>query len=85
MVCPGEAGHNERVIRHPTKGIFDTARAEWRRVEGAPGRPGRIEVAFVDHLVGMRDAADPDGAVLIFTQREWDAFVGGVTDGEFDL
>ena len=34
---------------------------------------------------GMRDAADPDGAVLVFTQPEWDAFVGGVADGEFDV
>lgn len=73
------------MIRHPTKGIFDTARAQWRRFEGAQAGPGRIEVAFVDHLVGMRDGSDPDGAVLVFTQPEWDAFIGGVTDGEFDL
>lgn len=65
--------------------MFDTSRAQWRRVEGARDGSGRVEVAFVDHLVGMRDAADPDGAVLVFTQPEWDAFVGGVADGEFDV
>jgi hypothetical protein len=76
---------------HPTKGVFDTGRAEWRRADGGVeagpdvGGHGRIEIAFVDDLVGMRDSADPDGPVLVFTQAEWDAFVGGVTDGEFDL
>ena len=84
--------HNERVTMHPTKGVFDTSRAEWRRADGGVVGAGldadngsRIEIAFVDDLVGMRDSADPEGPVLVFTQAEWDAFVGGVTDGEFDL
>ncbi len=33
----------------------------------------------------MRNGADPDGPVLVFTQAEWDAFVEGAKDGEFDL
>ena len=36
-------------------------------------------------LYVMRDAADPDGEKLYFTQAEWDAFTAGVKDGEFDL
>ena len=36
-------------------------------------------------LYVMFDAADPDGDKLYFTQAEWDAFVLGVKDGEFDL
>jgi hypothetical protein len=32
----------------------------------------------------MFDAADPDGGKLCFTQAEWDAFILGVKDGEFD-
>ena len=35
-------------------------------------------------LYVMSDAADPDGAKLYFTQAEWDAFILGVKDGEFD-
>jgi hypothetical protein len=35
-------------------------------------------------LYVMFDAADPDGAKLYFTQDEWDAFILGVIDGEFD-
>jgi hypothetical protein len=36
-------------------------------------------------LYVMYDAADPDGGKLYFTEAEWDAFVLGVKDGEFDL
>jgi len=34
--------------------------------------------------VTMRNAADPDGPTLYFTEAEWEAFVAGVKDGEFD-
>lgn len=64
---------------HP-KGAFDAAGADWRRAEGST-----VEVAFVDDLIGLRDGKDPSGPVLVFTQGEWDAFVGGAQDGEFDL
>jgi Domain of unknown function (DUF397) len=36
-------------------------------------------------LYVMFDAADPDGSKLYFTEAEWEAFVLGVKDGEFDL
>lgn len=38
-----------------------------------------------DYVITMRDAKDPDSPTLIFTPAEWDAFVAGVKDGEFDL
>jgi hypothetical protein len=65
-------------VAHPLKGEFDLTRARW---QGS----GRIQVAFVDDLIGMRDGQDPDGQVLVFTEAEWDAFVAGAKDGEFDL
>lgn len=34
--------------------------------------------------VGVRDSKDPDGPVLKFTPGEWQAFVGGARNGEFD-
>lgn len=43
-----------------------------------------MEVAFVGDGVAVRDSKQPDGQVLLFTQAEWDAFVGGAKDGEFD-
>ncbi|MER6944942.1 DUF397 domain-containing protein [Nonomuraea sp. NPDC000554] len=33
---------------------------------------------------GVRDSKNPTGPTLIFTPGEWDAFIGGVKDGEFD-
>jgi hypothetical protein len=74
------------LVQHP-KGRFDLSRAVWQRAEGDAfdASEGAVEIAFVDDLIGMRNSADPDGPVLVFTRAEWDAFVGGVQDGEFDL
>jgi hypothetical protein len=44
-----------------------------------------VEVAFVDGAIAVRDSRNPTGPVLLFTRSEWDAFVGGAKDGEFDL
>lgn len=77
---------NETVRQHPLKGEFDTAEADWRRVENSDGSPGKLEVGFADNgLVALRYAEDPEGTILIYTPAEWDAFVAGVKDGEFDI
>ena len=34
--------------------------------------------------VGVRNSRDPSGPVLRFTSDEWQAFKGGVLNGEFD-
>lgn len=68
-------------VEHPLKGRFDLGRAQWQ----SSGEDGRIQIAFVDDLIGMRDGHDPDGPVLVFTEDEWDAFVAGAKDGEFDV
>jgi Domain of unknown function (DUF397) len=34
--------------------------------------------------VGVRNSRDRGGAVLHFTPDEWQAFLGGVRNGEFD-
>lgn len=44
---------------------------------------GCVEVAFVNGRVGVRDSKNRDGAVLVFTPKEWDAFLSGVADGQF--
>ena len=46
---------------------------------------GCVEVAILGDRVAVRDAKDRAGPVLVFTAAEWDAFVGGVRVGEFDL
>jgi hypothetical protein len=34
--------------------------------------------------VFVRDSKDPDGPVLTFNAREWEAFIAGAKAGEFD-
>jgi uncharacterized protein DUF397 len=44
-----------------------------------------VTVAVLDDgQVAVRDDKVADGPVLTFTAAEWDAFVAGVKDGEFD-
>jgi hypothetical protein len=35
--------------------------------------------------VAVRHSKAPDGAVIVYTRGEWEAFIGGVKDGEFDF
>ncbi|WP_055478289.1 DUF397 domain-containing protein [Sphaerimonospora mesophila] len=48
------------------------------------GQAGVEHKADAERLYLLRDSKDPNGAVLAFTPGEWDAFIGGVKDGEFD-
>ena len=44
-----------------------------------------VEVASLGgEEIGVRNSRDRGGAVLRFTPDEWDAFLGGVRNGEFD-
>jgi hypothetical protein len=62
----------------------------WRR---SGSGDGAIEVAFVRsgssppdraEWVLMRVAGDPDQRVLVFDQHEWECFLDGARNGEFD-
>jgi hypothetical protein len=70
-----------------SKGLrVDLSRAVWRKsTASGPNCDNCVEVAFVDGAIVVRDSKNADGPVLVFTQAEWDAFVGGAKDGEFDL
>jgi S-adenosyl methyltransferase len=58
----------------------------WR---GSGRRPGTIEVAFTtakgQDWALLRIAGDPDQRVSVFTCHEWDCFLDGAKNGEFDL
>ena len=44
-----------------------------------------VEVASLpDGQSGVRNSRDAEGAVLRFTSDEWQAFIGGAHNGEFD-
>jgi len=64
---------------------LDWSRATWRKsIHSDTG--GCVEVAFVDGHVGVRDTKDAGaGPILVFTPYEWNAFLAGARNGEFDL
>ena len=43
-----------------------------------------VEVAFEGGAVHVRDGKNPTGGVLGFSAAEWDAFLAGARDGQFD-
>ena len=57
---------------HPAAGPGPAGRA------AAPGPAGRAE------WVLMRVAGDPDQRVLVFDRYEWECFLDGARNGEFD-
>jgi hypothetical protein len=62
----------------------DFSSADWQK-SGRSQTNGCVEVAFVDNQVAVRDSKHREGPVLIFTPVEWEAFLGGVSDGQFRL
>lgn len=70
-----------------TKGFrVDLDNAVWRKsTRSGPWTDNCVEVAFVGGAIAVRDSKDAAGPVLVFTPGEWDAFVDGAKDGEFDL
>ncbi|MGH3343483.1 MAG: DUF397 domain-containing protein [Carbonactinosporaceae bacterium] len=62
----------------------DLSDAAWRKSRRSNADRACVEVAFLDGgAVAVRDSKDPTGPKLVFTRNEWDAFTGGVVDGEF--
>lgn len=70
-----------------TKGFrVNLNQARWfKSTRSGPNCDNCVEVAFVNEAIAVRDSKNPAGPALIFTAAEWDAFVGGAKDGEFDL
>lgn len=66
------------------KVVPDLTNAEWK-TSSAGNDEASVEVAFVEDMIVVRNSLHPDGPVLVFNQAEWDAFVGGAKDGEFDI
>ena len=54
------------------------AQAPDPRGPGGPGGPGS------GHWVLMRVTGDPEGRVLVFDRHEWECFLDGARNGEFD-
>lgn len=66
--------------------MVDLSGAAWRKSTRSEVS-NCVEVAFLGGggHVAVRDSKDPAGSALMFTALEWEAFIGGVKDGEFNL
>ena len=47
--------------------------------------PHCVEVACEDGTIRVRDSKNPAEALLSYNWGEWQAFIQGVKEGEFDL
>ena len=57
----------------------------WRKSSLSSYNTNCVEVAGLSgDTIRIRHSKNPQGAVLNFTISEWDAFIGGVRNGEFD-
>jgi Domain of unknown function (DUF397). len=69
-----------------TSACVEVAGLVWRK-SSYSAQESCLQVAAkweVGHVL-IRDSKDPDGPTLRFTHDEWNAFLKGVEDGEFDL
>ena len=80
----GERRHQGGHVIVETKGLrVDLTHAVWKKSSHSEAS-GCVEVASVDGAIAVRDSKDRSGPTLIYTPAEWEAFIGGVRDGEFD-
>jgi hypothetical protein len=56
----------------------------WRKSQWS-GTGNCVEARTGRDFVEVRDSKHPQGPILRFTFSEWDAFLEGVSSGEFDL
>jgi hypothetical protein len=90
-------GGQEAVTAKPTVSELgiDLAAQAWQRSgqgDGAievafargPRRQGPGSVAVPAEWVLLRVAGDPDHRVLVFDRHEWECFLDGARNGEFD-
>jgi hypothetical protein len=64
----------------------DDDRLDWRRSSFSQGSDQTcVDVALGSDGVVVRDSKDVGGPVLRFTVREWEVFLLGVANGEFDV
>jgi hypothetical protein len=70
----------------PSLAGVEVAGLAWRTSSYSNGAGGMcVEVAPLGSGMVVRDSKNPTGTVLAFSAAEWDAFLAGARDGEFDL
>jgi hypothetical protein len=58
---------------------------EWIKASSSSGSGQYVEMRRIGDVIEVRDAQDGDaGPILRFTPAEWDAWLDGAKNGEFD-
>ncbi|WP_040695113.1 DUF397 domain-containing protein [Nocardia vinacea] len=64
---------------------IDPSRTHWFKSSYSGSQNECVEISWLaGGHVGVRDSKNSTGPVLTFTPGEWDAFMAGVQDGEFN-
>nr|WP_305802135.1 DUF397 domain-containing protein [Nocardia alni] len=73
------------MIENAAAGFGRTSDLPWRKSTFSNPSGNCVEVAPMSNgLVAVRNSRDPEGAVLVYTRPEIDAFLRGAKSGEFD-
>jgi hypothetical protein len=65
--------------------VLDVNRLVWRKSSHSNGAGGMcVEAAQAGDQIAVRDSKNPTGPILVFSRGEWEAFLAGTRDGEFD-
>ncbi len=63
---------------------YDLADLAWRK-SSFSGQNGCVEAAPLrDGLIAVRDSKNPQAGHLVYNALEWQSFLAGVRNGEFD-
>lgn len=74
-----------RFSRHRLRSHWTDDSSGWIKSSLSLANSNCVEVSGLSgDVIQVRDSKMPTGPVLGFTPTEWDAFVGGVRNGEFD-
>lgn len=62
----------------------ERARLVWVKAQASSNHGQCVQLAFAANGVAMRDSKDPDGPILLYTRAEFQAFLDGAHNGDFD-
>jgi hypothetical protein len=58
---------------------------DWWKSSYSSDSDNCVEVRVIPGGIVLRNSKDPDGPRVTYTEEEWDAFLKGAADGEFNL
>ncbi|MDQ1281686.1 MAG: hypothetical protein QG630_37 [Patescibacteria group bacterium] len=65
---------------------FPVSRKDFKKSSWSKNNPKTcVEVAIKPEGVAMLDSKNPNGKILFFKNDEWQAFISGVKNKEFDI